>query len=339
MLLLSSCSSGKNATQYQRYSFEEFVEDSKIIDQGKLAILKLEGETVAPFNPEMMEEYQDTIEENDVLRVRLYHPQVSDVALALQEMDNMGFRVVDGEVSLPGLSHFRIIGLTIKEARKLLQAEYNKQIEGAELFIDYLDRLKRRVEMVGMVLKPYIPVDGKIRLYEVLSEAQISPKANLFSSYVARGGKSLPIDLNKLLKEGDLSRNIVMKGQDKIYIAEADESYVMVLGEVFHPKAVPTPKGSISLRDALVHAGGVPYTGDRERILIIRGNIETPKLYLLGWDQILKAPNKNLLLMAGDTVFVAEKSITKWNRFIDQLFPSFSGILTLGQIKKISNDN
>jgi len=30
--------------------------------------------------------------------------------------------------------------------------------------------------------------------------------------------------------------------------------------------------------------------------------------------------------MPGDTVYVSEKPITTWNRFIDQLLPSVSGI-------------
>lgn len=324
--------------RFQKGYLDDFVEDSQVLQEGKLAILQLEGKKLEPFNPDMMQEYVDTIEEDDVLRVRLFHPQVADVALALQEMDTMGFRVIDGEVQLPGIAPVRVVGLTLREVRARLQKLYNAQIEGVEVFVDYLDRLTRRVDVIGMVKHSSIPIDGKKRLFEALSEAQIDPHASLFASYVSRDGKILPIDLNKLLREGDMSRNIVMRGKDKIYIGNQEEAYVMVMGEVFRPNPVPVPYGTISLRDALVSVGGVPYTGNRESILVIRGSAETPKIYLLRWDQIIGAANNDLLLMAGDTVFVAEKPITKWNRFINQLFPSFSGLLTMSQIKKIAED-
>ncbi len=339
-LLLASCGAPRESQKfvYEQCHYDEFVEDSKIVEQGKLAIMELEGKSVLPFSPEMMEEYTDTVEENDVLRVRLFHPQVADIAIALQEMDKMGFRVIDGFVALPGLSPVRVEGLTLRQVRERLRSLYDEQIEGVEVFVDYLDRLTRKVELVGMVSMPSIPVDGKKRLYEVLSEAKLSPQANLFGSFVVRDGMILPIDFNRLLRQGDLSRNIVMYPKDKVYVANTDEAYVMVMGEVFQPKAVSVPYGSISLRDALVSVGGVPYTGNRESILVIRGGIEIPKLYMLRWDEIIRTPNKSLLLMPGDTVFVAEKPITKWNRFINQLFPSFSGLLTIGQIKKVAED-
>jgi len=179
--------------------------------------------------------------------------------------------------------------------------------------------------LAGLVSIPSIPVDGKIRLFDVLSKAKIPTEANLFKSYVARDGRSIPVDLIKLLKEGDMSQNIVMRGGDKIYIAENSAASLMVMGEVGAERIIHLPLGSISLRHALAQSGGIPYTGDKSYIQVIRGNIAKPKIYTLAWEHVIHLPNESLLLMPGDIVYVAAKPITEWNRFISQLIPSIGG--------------
>ena len=82
-------------------------------------------------------------------------------------------------------------------------------------------------------------------------------------------------------------------------------------------------------------AGGIPYTGDKSVIQVIRGNILRPKVYTLNWEQILHLPNDSLLLMPGDTVYIAAKPITEWNRFIEQLLPSFGGVQVINATGKI----
>ncbi len=52
-------------------------------------------------------------------------------------------------------------------------------------------------------------------------------------SYVVRNGEPLPVDLFKLMNQGDMSQNIVMRGGDKIFIANPRDANVMIMGEVF----------------------------------------------------------------------------------------------------------
>jgi polysaccharide export outer membrane protein len=134
-----------------------------------------------------------------------------------------------------------------------------------------------------------------------------------------------------------MSYNIVMRGGDKVYIADPLDARVMVMGEVLVPKPVPLPSGSISLREALVAAGGIPFTGNRNCIQVIRGNLAKPKIYTLSWEQIVHLPNDSLLLMPGDTIYVSETPITQWNRFISQLLPSLSGVQSTHDILKAAS--
>ena len=313
------------------YGADEFVMDSYRIREGKFSILEMEGDCVQELDEKLLEEYKDTLHENDVLQIALYHPKRVDIVEAVSSIGStVGFKVANGRVILPDLAPIEVAGLTLEEAREKIQDAYNREIRDTEVFIEYKKRITRRVELAGLVSIGNIPVDGQIRLYDVLSEAKVPPQANLFKSYLSRDGLLVPVDMNRLLKEGDMSQNIVMRGGDKLYIADPSASSLMVMGEVGCEKVIYLPSGSMPLRHALAEAGGIPYTGDKSYIQVIRGNIARPKIYTLSWEHVIHLPNNSLLLMPGDIVYVAAKPITEWNRFISQLLPSFGGIQTVG---------
>lgn len=260
-LFLSSCCH-RPCHQYDLFGADEFVIDSYKIRQGKLAILDMEGIVIGDLPCEAMDEYLDVIAEDDVLNIAIYHPKRRDLMDAIQLInERVGFRVNQGKVDLPDIPPIEVINLTLDEARQKIQNCYRDHIQDVEVFLNYHDRLSRKVELTGAVSTPVIPVDGKIRLFEVLAIAQVPNNANFFKSYVVRDGVQLPIDLYKLMNEGDMSQNIVMHGGDRIFIANPSDTTVMVMGEVGSPRAVNLPYGFMSLREALVSAGGIPFTG------------------------------------------------------------------------------
>jgi polysaccharide export outer membrane protein len=308
------------------FGADEFVLDSYKIREGKFAILEMEGRDTEELDESLLDEFQDRIHEDDVLRIALYHPKRGDMVQAVEYVGNqIGYRVVNGQISLPDLPPVAVGGLTLEEARQKIQDHYQKHIRDTEVFVAYKERIVGKVELMGAVATPSVPVDGKLRLYDVLSKARVPNNANLFKSYIIREGKMLPVDMRKLIQDGDMQQNIVMRAGDKIYIADTSAASLMVMGEVGRECVVALPNGFMSLRHALAAAGGIPYTGDKSYIQIIRGNIARPKIYTLSWEHVIHLPNDSLLLMPGDIIYVAAKPITEWNRFISQLLPSFSG--------------
>ena len=326
LLLLCSCTAppyrGKDVV-----GANEFVLDSYKLREGKYSVLELEGRPFEELNPDLLKEYRDVIVNGDVLQVMIYHPSRKDIGEEVQRIGNtIGYRVMDNEIILPELSPVNVGGLSLEEARIVIQREYREEVKGTEVFITYRDRLERKVELAGKVQIASIPVDGRIRLFDVLAQAKVPTNANLFRSYVVRGTRPVPVDLSKLITEGDMSQNIVMRGGDKIYIADEPASNLMVMGEVGRPGVLSLPSGTMPLREALAKAGGIPFTGDKGYIQVIRGNIIRPKIYTLNWEHIIRLPIDSMLLMPGDIVYVAATPITEWNRFISQLFPSFTAI-------------
>jgi polysaccharide export outer membrane protein len=325
-LLLFGCGNrpymGKDAV-----GADEFVMDSYKIRQGKFSILQMEGKNYAELSPDLLNEYQDVIKNDDVLYIAVFHPSRSDISASIEAIGStVGFRVNQGIIRLPDLEPIHLEGLTLEEASQKIQALYSSQIRDVQVFLSYKDRLERKVELAGLVMLSTIPIDGRIRLFETLSKAKVPPNANLFKSYVVRDNQMLPVDLYKLLKEGDMSQNIVMRGGDKIYIADPSASTLMVLGEVGKERLVDVPNGFMTIRQALAEAGGIPFTGNKSYIQVIRGNILNPKIYTVTWDHVIHLPSDSMLLIPGDIIYVAASPITNWNRFMSQLLPTFVNI-------------
>ncbi|MBI5273587.1 MAG: polysaccharide biosynthesis/export family protein [Chlamydiales bacterium] len=303
----------------------EFVIDSYKIKEGKLSILELEGKEIDTLDAALFVEEKDLIVNGDVLEVSLYHPSRKDIAPYIQEVSNkIGYKVEDGFLCLPDLSPMDVSGLTIEEARKKIQQSYQKQIPDVEVFVFYKKRMEKNVEIIGMVKNNQVGVNARSRLFDVLSKAAVSSSVNWFKSYVVRDQKTLPIDLYKLVCEGDMGQNVVMKNGDKIFVADMESAAVMVIGEVAKQGIVSLHSNSISLQEALAKSGGILFTGNKAYIQVIRGNLVKPKIYTLNWRHIIRLPSDSLLLMPGDIVYVAANPISEWNRFINQLLPSFT---------------
>jgi len=306
---------------------DDFVIDSYQIQEGKFGILEMEGECYGYLDEEMLDEYEDRICDGDLLQVTLHHPTRLDLTSAVAHVGGtVGYRVTDGVIHLPDLGSVEVGGYSLSEAKEKMQEAFCREINDIEIFLSYKERPNQRVELMGLVDSSSIAIDGKMRLFEVLSLAKVPANANLFKSYVVRDGCMLPVDLYKLVKDGDMCQNIVMRGGDKIYIADPSASPLMVLGEVNKQRVIDLPNGFMSLRQALAEAGGLPITGDKRFIQVMRGNIINPKIYTLNWEHVVRLPTDSLLLIPGDIVYVAATPIAEWDRFVEQILPTLVGI-------------
>jgi polysaccharide biosynthesis/export protein len=324
-LHLTSCS--PPVYQNTTYDIEEFASDSQQIAQGKFAILALQeqpDDCIAGH-----QEYDnDGMMDGDQLAITLYCPRRPDRVHAFETINKRaGFIVCDGMICLPHLTPIEVGGLTLNEVKMRIQAVYREQLPDAQIYVNFKQRRARIVQIIGAG-ESAVVLDEQMRLSEVLAKANIPRTANLFKSYVMRNGVQLPLDLYQLIHEGDESQNIIMRGGDQIFIANVTDANIMVTGEMRHPLVIPVPYGFLPLREALAVAGGIPFTGDKNCIQVIRGDLTRPKIYILSWEEMIRYPNQSLLLMPGDVVVISDRPITQWNRLIDQLQPSAASMQT-----------
>ncbi|MFA6119524.1 MAG: sugar transporter [Parachlamydiales bacterium] len=303
---------------------EEFVRDSSKINEGKFAILEMYGNNLAKLDAKLLEDRKDLIEEEDILNIEIYHPIRKDLTNLIKSLSQTsGFQIIDKNIYLPGFGYIKVENLTLNEAKEEIQKKCLKEISDIEVFVSFKKRKLKKIEVTGLV-SDEISIESNTRIYELFSKIKLPRDANLFKSYVLREGVFLPVDMYKLIKQGDMSQNIVLNDHDKIYIADAPSSKIYVLGEVQKQLAIDIPDGKISLKEALTISGGILYTGDKSFIQIFRANVKTPKIYLLNWDYITQLPSSSLNLIDGDIVYVASKPLADWNRFVMQILPTIS---------------
>jgi polysaccharide export outer membrane protein len=308
---------------YEVLSSQDFVNDSIfILTKGKAAILEMQNKEVDELPEDALKKFEPTIQEGDLLTITVYHHSRQDWMNDVMHLNNLrgGIKVIDGKVAIPELAPTIVEGLTLKEAKEKIRDELRKEIKDADVYVKMREKkTTHSVLLSGLVAGREIPVDGNTTLFEVLSRARIVGEANLFASYVLRNDRPISVDMFKLLKDGDMSQNIIMQPGDKIYIAQASDHFIVVMGEVRAPRTIPVISGRISLRKALAIAHGIPFTGSRNHIQVIRGGICHPKIYDLSLDCILSEPNHNLLLIPGDIVYISRKPISHWNMYISEL--------------------
>ncbi|MBN9377619.1 MAG: hypothetical protein BGO14_11020 [Chlamydiales bacterium 38-26] len=320
-------------TPYKILGSEDLINDSLLIlEKGKFGIYQLQGKQPEELPEDAFCDYKDVIVEGDVLNINVYHPTRIDWMHTIRHFNEMrgGVRVNQGKISLAGFEPIEIEGMTLPEARETIREALREEVKDADAFLSFRERNSNIVEIGGYVARKWIPIDGKIRLYEVLSKAFIPPDANLYASFVQREGCNLSVDLNRLVRQGDMSQNIVMRPRDKIFIASPTEEFAIVMAENIHLSTRPSPQGYnlraihlpagyISLREALVTAQGISYSNSKCYVQVIRGGLCSPRIYIVPWHRIDSVPNQNLLLIPGDLVYISLSPISNWKILIDEL--------------------
>ena len=139
--------------------------------------------------------------------------------------------------------------------------------------------------------------------------------ANLKASYLSRNGDEVDVDFYKLLRMGDMRYNIELKPGDFIYIADSEESTIIVMGEVYNPRIIPYTR-NFSIVEALSICGGFTREAYQSRVVILRTTDGETKYVEVDVNDLLHGKNvKNLMLEGGDIVYVPEQTLSEYARW------------------------
>ena len=170
----------------------------------------------------------------------------------------------DGKISLPLVGELQVAGLQVSELERLLKREYRKYLENPQVTVSIKAVNSLRVFITGAIrvstvttgpLTSGFPLRGDNRILTALSQVEILPDADLSETYIVRGDVIIPVDLNRLLKDGDMTQNVLLKPGDTIVIPRPSKE-ITILGEVNQPGRYKV-KQRTTLLDALAVAGGL----------------------------------------------------------------------------------
>ncbi len=176
-------------------------------------------------------------------------------------------------------------------------------------------------------------------LLDVLSRAAGLPvggtgaeKAGLVRCAVFRGrDKIIWIDLKSMLSQGNLALNIRLASQDVVYLPDADDQLVYVLGFVKNPGAFRlTP--AMSFLDALSLAGGPTEDAALTKLELIRNGKGMQRQVPL--KELLAGKGEyNLSLEEGDIIYAPPRGMEKFGYVIQKLTP-LTGLAIIGSVAK-----
>jgi len=171
-----------------------------------------------------------------------------------------------------------------------------------------------RVLVAGEVAQPRVLdyIEGMTFLDAYLGAGGGTASADLKNAKVARlqGGEEtveIPVDVEEMLKRGDLQKNIVLSPGDILIVPfKAKTDRILVIGEVRNPRAIPFRDG-LTLLDAYVDAGSGTDYADLDSVKVVRVDAAGKKQELsVDLARILKKADisRNLPLAPGDIVIV-----------------------------------
>ena len=155
-----------------------------------------------------------------------------------------------------------------------------------------------------------------------------SEAADLSRSFLIRGGHIVPVDFEKLIRDGDLSQNVYLQPDDFIYVPSLRSSEVHVLGAVLQPRS-ERMAGPLTLVQAIALAGGTVPGACLPNVAILRGSLVHPQIAIVAVNQVLKGKASDVRLEPGDIVYVPyvpERTLIRYANLILDTFVRTVGV-------------
>jgi polysaccharide export outer membrane protein len=245
----------------------------------------------------------------------------------------------DGSISvLPGGS-IHAAGKTVDELRKDITDRVSTIVQGPIVNVSVRDYKSRplfiadplvnvviqeinsqRISVLGAVRIPgIIKLRSASSLLDVISQAGgLNDDADLRQSLVVQDGRILPVNLERLFRQGDITQNVYMRANSSVFISSTKFNSAYVIGEVKAPGKV-TWDGDLSLTQAIALAGGLGTDAKLSHVLVSSGCICNPTLKMVDVAGILYRGEltRNVTLKRGDVVYVPKTELATAERYFE----------------------
>lgn len=324
--------------------------------------------TPVSFAPETVAEasmLEPSLLRRPVTEYRLGPGDILDVEI-LGETGTRARTVVgpDGKVYFHMLPGVDVWGLTLGQARTNLVKEMQRYVrESPPISVSLVTAASQRIWVLGRLNKPGIySVSGPTTLLEAISlaggpspataiatrgggtmsmagrEGVSDEAADLRRAFVIRDGRHLPVNFERLLREGDMSQNIYLQPDDFVYLPSESRGNVHVLGAVNLPRAVEF-NSRMTLAQAVAQAGGT-YVKEAQlsRVAIVRGSLAEPRIAYVDLNAILRGGASDVLLEPQDIVYVPHSPYRVGTRLLDTILNTFVRVVGVNEGARAVSD-
>jgi polysaccharide export outer membrane protein len=220
-----------------------------------------------------------------------------------------------GQVSLPLIGTVDVRNLTAAEAEeKIEQLLAAKYLQDPHVSIFIKEHVSRQITLVGSFKKPgtydYV---SKRNLLDVIAIAEGLTESAGTAAYITRfddkSKKNINyfVDLDQLIKKGNMAQNIMVLGGDVIFIPETGQCFVD--GAVRKPGTYPIRSG-MTITEVVTLAGGLAGYADTDKIKLIRhmGPGLDRQVLSLSYNDLQAGVGDSLLIKDQDIIFAESSS-------------------------------
>ena len=239
---------------------------------------------------------------------------------------------------LPGID---VKGKTTSLLREEMQKMLVKYYKQPQVSLTLREVSSQRVWVLGRVNAPGIyPLNRPLRVLDAVTQAgglftsrftgTTEELADLSHSFLMRGGKMMPVNFQKLIREGDLANNIYLEPDDFIYLPSSLTNEVYVLGAVTEPRPVGF-MNEMNLITALGRGLGIRPDADLSHVTIVRGSLTEPKIAMVNAKEIIQGKATNVRLEPGDIVFIPGAGTNSPGGFLHDAVNTFTRLVAANE--------
>jgi polysaccharide export outer membrane protein len=235
----------------------------------------------------------------------------------------------DGMLYYDVAKGINVKGKTISEISTLLSKSLKNDYVDPVVTVNVAKAESQRFWMLGQVQKPgTYPITKPTTLISALSDGGgllSSPEgtevnnpdaADLERSILIRNGSLIPVNFESLVREGDMSQNVYVRGGDYIFVPSLTKRSYYVLGAVNRPGPVYFERDA-SVLSAVAASGGPLADAIVTKALILRGGTLNPQVAVVNIKAIMKGQEPDLRLEGGDLVWVPKSPWTKLENYVE----------------------
>ncbi|PIQ24162.1 hypothetical protein COW36_10655 [bacterium (Candidatus Blackallbacteria) CG17_big_fil_post_rev_8_21_14_2_50_48_46] len=270
----------------------------------------------------------DTIQPGDAFNLSVYgEPEL--------EMKGAVVRP-DGILACPLIGDIAVTGLTVDSARAKIQRELEKYIQNPRPTLSPYQFAGRNITILGKVNRPgSYSLSQPTRVLDVIGLAggfsvgiiknDSTELADLKHAFMVRKQTVLPVDFEALVKQGKLQNNIPLLPGDYLYVPSIAQQEVYVLGEVYEQNSFSFHDG-MTVSQAIAYAKGPKDAANLRQVLLVRGRLSQPELFVLDFQAILQAQEADVLLQAGDVLYISSGPMKSFQNIMQVALPALQAV-------------
>ena len=217
-----------------------------------------------------------------------------------------------GKVSLPLVGSVKLGGLTLPEAKEILEKTFKEYVDNPKVSLEIKEYNGYRISVLGAVNKPDVySLKGTRTVLDALALAgglkKDASKTVILTHMEAKKQNSIIIDLNKLIEQWNIMDDLMLCPGDIVYVPKAKN--IFVDGFVKHPDAYPMTE-PVTLSQAISKAGGMLIDADPNKVAIYRKSFSgSRRIIYADMDKIRNGDERDIPLEPEDVVVVPSSAV------------------------------